>query len=54
MKILSWNVRGCNAPDKACLVKKVVDQAKLEIVMLQKTMIKQEDKIKFQQKWRIW
>ena len=40
MKSLSWNVRGCNAPDKTHLIKRDLDQAKPYLVFLQETKVK--------------
>lgn len=54
MEILSWNVRGCNTPNKRRLVKRGVDQAKRNIVMFQETNIKREDKVIFQEGWKAW
>ena len=43
MKILSWNVRGCNSPKKLWLIKRGLDQPKLDVVLFQETTIKIED-----------
>ncbi|XP_057819425.2 uncharacterized protein LOC131032467 [Cryptomeria japonica] len=43
MKFLKWNVRGCNAPDKRRLVKRGLDQAKPEVICIQKTKLGRED-----------
>ncbi|XP_057835614.2 uncharacterized protein LOC131045996 [Cryptomeria japonica] len=43
MKILSWNARGCNAPDKHRLIKRGLDQVKPDIVCLQETKLSRED-----------
>ncbi|XP_059073460.1 uncharacterized protein LOC131047916 [Cryptomeria japonica] len=39
MKFLTWNVRGCNAPDKCRLVKRGFDQAKPEVICIQETKL---------------
>lgn len=42
MKFLTWNVRGCNAPDKRRLVKRGFDQVKLEVICIQETKLGRE------------
>jgi exonuclease III len=42
MRLLTWNVRGSNAPDKDCLIKHHFDQTKPDIVCLQETKVKKE------------
>ena len=54
MKTLSWNVRGCNAPDKIRLIKRCFDQTKPDLVMLQETKIKEEDFMAFKNKFKRW
>jgi len=54
MKTLSWNVRGCNAPDKIRLIKRCLDQSKPDLVFLQETKIKEEDFSSFKNKFRRW
>lgn len=34
MRVLSWNVRSCNSPDKVRLIKRCFDQVRTEIVTL--------------------
>ncbi|XP_059067527.1 uncharacterized protein LOC131858334 [Cryptomeria japonica] len=43
MKFLTWNVRGCNAPDKRRLIKRGFDQAKPEVICIQETKLGRED-----------
>lgn len=40
MKVLLWNVRGCNTPDKVHLMKRCLDQAKPDLLFLQETKLK--------------
>ena len=54
MKTLSWNVRGCNAPDKIRLIKRCLDQSKSDLVLLQETKIKEDDFSLFKNKFRRW
>ena len=54
MKTLSWNVRGCNAPDKIRLIKRCLDQSKPDLVFLQETKIKEEEFSSFKNKFRRW
>ena len=54
MKTLSWNVRGCNVPDKIQLIKRCLDQTKSDLVLLQETKIKMEDFVVFKKKFRRW
>ncbi|XP_059078117.1 uncharacterized protein LOC131067935 [Cryptomeria japonica] len=42
MKFLTWNVKGCNAPDKRRLIKRGFDQAKLEVICIQETKLGRE------------
>lgn len=43
MKIISWNVRGVNAPDKWCLIKCQIDQSNIDILLLQETKMNGEE-----------
>ncbi|XP_059078035.1 uncharacterized protein LOC131876613 [Cryptomeria japonica] len=54
MKTLSWNVRGCNAPDKIRLIKRCLDQVRPDILLLQETKIKEEDFSLFSRKFQSW
>lgn len=54
MKILSWNVRGCNAPSKRHLIKRGIDQAKPKIIMIQETKLKGYDVSVFKKSWPGW
>lgn len=42
MKIISWNVRGLNAPNKRHLIKSQMDLIKCDIFMLQETKLSKE------------
>jgi exonuclease III len=37
MKLISWNVRGLNAPSKHKMLKKRINQEKAEVVLIQET-----------------
>ncbi|XP_057828094.1 uncharacterized protein LOC131039378 [Cryptomeria japonica] len=54
MRTLSWNVRGCNAPNKICLIKRCLDQVIPDIVFLQETNIKEEDFGVFARRFHSW
>ena len=54
MKLLSWNVRGCNALDKLCLIKRVLDQAKVDVVFLQETKLSGNNKFFLSNKLVAW
>ncbi|XP_057852131.2 uncharacterized protein LOC131062486 [Cryptomeria japonica] len=43
MKFLTWNVRGCNAPDKHRMIKRGFDQAKPEVICIQETKLGSEE-----------
>lgn len=46
MKIVSWNIRGCNNPLKKRLLKRKIDKEKPAIVFLQETKCESEEMIK--------
>ena len=54
MKFLSWNVRGFHAPDKLRLIKRVVDQAKVDVVFLQETKLSGDSKVFLSRKLISW
>lgn len=54
MKILSWNVKGYNAPDKKHPIKRRVCQVKPKIIMLEETKFKGNDISNFRQSWSRW
>ena len=54
MKINSWNVRGINASDKIKKIKRLVDDMKSDIVLLQETKLSQESYEKTLFKWSKW
>lgn len=54
MKINSWNVRGINASDKRKRIKRLVDDMKSDIVLLQETKLSQESYEKTLFKWSKW
>ncbi|XP_057814902.2 uncharacterized protein LOC131028604 [Cryptomeria japonica] len=43
MKFLTWNVRGCNAPDKHLMRKRGFDQVKPEVTCIQETKLGSEE-----------
>lgn len=51
MKLLSWNVRGINAPDKWPLIKRQMDDTKGDIWLLQET---KWSKAEIDAKMRVW
>ncbi|XP_057826050.2 uncharacterized protein LOC131037834 [Cryptomeria japonica] len=51
MKLLSWNVRGMNAPDKWHLIKHLIDDTKGDIWLLQET---KWNKAEIDAKMRVW
>ncbi|XP_057818353.1 uncharacterized protein LOC131031290 [Cryptomeria japonica] len=54
MRTLSWNVRGCNAPNKIRLIKRCIDQVRPDFFLLQETKIKEEDVSVFSRKFQTW
>lgn len=52
MKIVSWNIRGCNSPLKKRLLKRKIDKEKSAIVFLQETKCRSEEMIKTTK--RVW
>lgn len=44
MRALTWNSRGLNAPGKRYLIKRQLDQTKVDLAFLQETKIKMEEK----------
>ncbi|XP_059073785.1 uncharacterized protein LOC131874424 [Cryptomeria japonica] len=54
MRLLSWNVRGCNAPENIILIKRCLDQFRLDTVCLQETKIKIEDFATFHRRFKKW
>ncbi|XP_057857632.1 uncharacterized protein LOC131066802 [Cryptomeria japonica] len=54
MKFLTWNVRGCNAPDKRCLIKRGFGQAKPKVICIHETKLGSEEAARFlgvKQRW---
>lgn len=43
MKILTWNVRGLNAPNKKRLIERGLKKGQVEIVLLQETKMNEEE-----------
>lgn len=54
MRVLSWNVKGCNAPDKVCLIKRCLDQTRTEIVILQELKLEGDSVSKFARSFKDW
>ena len=52
MKLLSWNIRGCNSPLKKRLLKRKIDKEKPAIVFLQETKCESEEMTKISK--RVW
>jgi exonuclease III len=53
MKVLSWNIRGINAPSKNMILRKRINQYNSSIVMLQETKCDRETMIIIARKvWR--
>ena len=42
MKIITWNVRGINAPDKRSRIKKLLDESRGDNLLLQETKLSDE------------
>lgn len=54
MKLLSWNVRGINAPDKWCLIKCQIDDTKADIWLLQETKWSKAETAAKMRVWKQW
>ena len=52
MKLISWNIRGCNSPLKKRLLKRKIDKEKPTIVFLQETKCSSEEMTKISK--RVW
>ena len=52
MKLVSWNIRGCNSPLKKRLLKRKIDKEKRAIVFLQETKCDSEEMTKISE--RVW
>lgn len=52
MKIVSWNVKGLNAPDKRNRIK--LDSMNIDTILLQETKMSQETFEKIVAKWSKW
>ncbi|XP_059070799.1 uncharacterized protein LOC131860405 [Cryptomeria japonica] len=54
MKLISWNVRGCNALEKHCLIKDGLEQMKPDLVCFQETKMSLEEAEMLLKGWRSW
>lgn len=54
MKIITWNVRGCNALDKRRLIKRGFYQFRPDVVFLQETKMNKEEASLFMRSWKQW
>lgn len=54
MKVLSWNFRGINAPDKRAYIKHQIDDYGADIALLQETKLYGESYEAIIQKWVKW
>lgn len=54
MRIISWNARGLNAPNKRCLIKSQMDLVKCDIFMFQETKLSKESANLVFSSWRKW
>lgn len=54
MRIISWNIRGLNAPKKRCLIKSQLDLMKCDVVMLQETKLSLSSVESLFSAWKIW
>lgn len=54
MKIISWNVRGLNAPSRNRLIKSQMDLIKCDIIMLQETKLSQGSADVLFSSWKRW
>lgn len=53
MRLLTWNVRGLNAPNKWSLIRLHIDGCLADIVILQETKISEQELEKFIQKLKL-
>lgn len=54
MKLISCNVRGCNALDKHCLIKRGLEQMKPDLICLQETKLNLEVAEGLLRAWWSW
>lgn len=54
MRLLSWNVKGINAPDKWCLIKHQIDETKGDVWLLQEIKWHQDKIDKRLRSWKQW
>lgn len=54
MKLISWNVRGLNAPNKRRLIKSQLDLIKCDLVMLQETKLSDVSANVLFSSWKNW
>ena len=54
MKIITWNVRDINAPNKRIRIKKVLDETRGDIILLKETNLSDEKYEESIAKWKNW
>ncbi|XP_059070563.1 uncharacterized protein LOC131860202 [Cryptomeria japonica] len=54
MKIITWNVKGCNALDKCRLIKRGLDQLRPDVVLLQETKMDKVEAKTLMGTWKQW
>ena len=54
MRLLKWNVRGCNAPEKRCLIKRGINQAQLDLMFFQESKLSGNCCASFANKFGAW
>ncbi|XP_057840889.2 uncharacterized protein LOC131050696 [Cryptomeria japonica] len=54
MKIITWNVKRWNAPDKRQLIKRGLDQLRPDVVFLQETKMNKEEASLLIRSWKQW
>ncbi|XP_059068439.1 uncharacterized protein LOC131858958 [Cryptomeria japonica] len=54
MKIIFWNVKGCNALDKRRLIKRGLDQLRPDVVFLQETKMDNGEEKSLLGSWKQW
>ncbi|XP_059067657.1 uncharacterized protein LOC131858435 [Cryptomeria japonica] len=54
MRLISWNVRGLNAPNKRRLIKSQLELMKCDLVLLQETKLNLQSADRLFSSWKVW
>lgn len=54
MRLLTWNVRGLNIPNKWSLIRLHIVECQEDLVLMQETKIGEQDLVKFGKNLKMW